>query len=246
MLGLKAKAGLLFFVSAGIFTGVVVFGNTIARDKINSITKKEALPEAVRKPDQIENLIGYPAPIPNEISLENKTTQPAQANAAANLTESIASLIGKSIVDKNPEGPVGDNLAVMGADGMADAAVAESLKHFNPGYFTPEILRSDITVDDTQTIAAYRTAVAKIIMEAESQAPSANASVKEQMTVYAKNYAKAASALYALPVPSALIAEHTQAIRIAVGKRRILDAVADYENDPIYAMLVLKLWDTLK
>ena len=245
MLGLKAKAGLLFFVSAGIFAGVVVFGNTVARDKINSVAEKE-VSNVAQKATSLEDLIGETVSIIEETAVEAVPTVTPQKITNGNLTESVASLIGKNIVDKNPEGPVGDNLTLMGADGMADAAITESLKHFNPAYFTPEILRGDITVDDAQTVTAYRAAVAKITTETESQTLPADASVKDQMTTYAKNYAVAASGLYALPTPSALVAEHMQAIRIALGKRRILEAAADYENDPIYAMLALKLWDTLK
>lgn len=236
----------MFFVSAGIFAGIVVFGNTVARDKINSVKEKSGSAEATRKSNPVEDLIGETVSIIEEASVETAPAATPQKTTNGNLTESVASLIGKSIVDKNPEGPVGDNLTLMGADGMADAAVAESLKHFNPAYFAPEIPRSDITVDDAQTASTYRAAAAKIAMEAESYAPPANASIKEQMTAYAKNYAVAASALYALPVPSALATEHMQTIRIAVGKQRVLEAAADYENDPIYAMLALKLWDTLK
>lgn len=168
-------------------------------------------------------------------------------NAGGNLTQSLASLIGKSIIDKNPEGPAGDNLTVMGADGMADAAVEESMRHFNPAYFSPDVLRSELTIDDTQTAAVYRAAVAKIITEAESlPLPAAGTPVAEKMKTLSKRYKDEATALRALAVPSALITEHMQVIRIAEGRGRILEAVADYENDPIYAMLALKLWDTLK
>ncbi len=141
MLGLKAKAGLLFFVSAGIFTGVVVLGNTIAREKIHSTSEKQAPAEAVQRRELAQNLIGPTSPLEVD-EPENINIPTASANASVNLTQNLASLIGKSIVDKNPEGPVGDNLTVMGADGMADAAINESLKQFNPAYFSPEIPQS--------------------------------------------------------------------------------------------------------
>ena len=143
----------MFFVSAGIFTGVVVFGNTVARDKIHSAAEKEDSIEAVRKPDSLQNAIGEPVPITEEAPTEIPVAQAPQASAGVNLTTSLASLIGKNIVDKNPEGPTGDNLTVMGADGMAEAAVAESMKSFNTAYFFPEITQAELTVDDAQTAA---------------------------------------------------------------------------------------------
>ncbi len=247
MLGLKAKAGLLFFVSAGIFTGVVVFGNTVARDKIHSAAEKEDSIEAVRKPDSLQNAIGEPVPITEEAPTEIPVAQAPQASAGVNLTTSLASLIGKNIVDKNPEGPTGDNLTVMGADGMAEAAVAESMKSFNTAYFFPEITQAELTVDDAQTAAVYRAAAASITSKTESEPPPpASDPVASQMKVFAKRYEAEAISLRALAVPPVLLTEHTQAVRRALGKQRIFEAVADYENDPIYAMLALKLLETIK
>ena len=247
MLGLKAKAGLLFFVSAGIFTGVVVFGNTVARDKIHSTAEKEGSIEAARKPDSLQNAIGDPVPITAEAPAETTAVATPQASASTNLTANLASLIGKNIVDKNPEGPVGDNLTVMGADGMADAAIAESMKSFNTAYFFPEVTRTELTVDDAQTAVAYRAAAASITGKTELEPPPpVDDPVASQMKTFAKRYEAEVASLRTLPVPSALLTEHMQAIRHALGKQRIFEAVADYENDPIYAMLALKLWDSIK
>lgn len=236
----------MFFVFAGIFIGIVVFGNTIARKKTNAVPEKQTPPNIARAVDPIQGAIGEPTPIPIEAPAEKTPTTAALTDTSTNLTANLASLIGKNIVDKNPEGPVGDNLTVMGVDGIADAAAEESMKHFNPAYFSPDVLQSELTIDEAQTTTAYRAAAAKIAMETESQPPPADAATKDRMTTYAKNYAAATKALYALAVPLASVPEHTKAIRIALGKERILKAVADYENDPIYAMLALKLWDTLK
>ncbi len=246
MLGLKAKAGLLFFVSAGIFTGVVVFGNTIAREKIHSTAEKQPLAEAAQRTEPAQNLIGPTSPLEVD-EPENINIPTASANASVNLTQNLASLIGKSIVDKNPEGPVGDNLTVMGADGMADAAINESLKQFNPAYFSPEIPQSELRIDDAQTASAYRAEASRIISMSDSlPPPPISDPVASQMKALAKRYGAEASALYALAVPRALVTEHMTAIQRAVGKERIFEAVADYENDPIYAMLALKLLETLK
>ena len=246
MLGLKAKAGLLFFVCAGIFVGIVVFGNTVARNAMHEDTKKGVGTSAPQANDTLQNAIGEPTPIRKEISAEVAQGS-AVAATDANLTRNLAALIGKNIVDKNPEGPVEDNLTVMGADGMADIALAESLKNFNPAYFSPEILRSELTIDTTQSATTYRTETEKIITETETQAPpSINDPVASQMAEFARRYKAQAAALYALPVPDGLVPEHMKAIRIALGKQRIFEAIADYENDPLYAMLALKLLDTLK
>ena len=237
----------MFFVSAGIFVGLVVFGNTIARKKIDPAPKKQDFSNTADITDSLKNPIGEEAPLPAE---DTPITTPAKAStpdASTNLTQNLASLIGKSIVDKNPEGPAGDNLNVVGADSMADQAVEESMSHFNPSFFSPEIPQSEITIDNSQTSTTYHAAAAKIIMDSESlPPPPAGDPVATKMKTLAKRYEDEYSALRSLPVPQSLATEHIKALRIALGRERILEAVADYENDPIYAMLALKLWDTLK
>lgn len=246
MSGLKAKAGLLFFVSAGIFIGLVVFGNTAA-SRIRRPAPEENAVSANQTANSLENAIGTEAALPDAAETGSVPTQTAEASGSTNLTRSLASLIGKNIVNKNPEGPAGDSLTVMGADALADSAITESLTRFNPAYFSPEISVSEMTVDNAQTTAEYRAAAEKIISDTESlPMPAAGTPVAEKMKTLAKRYGDEAAALRALPVPQALATEHLKAIRIAEGRRRILEAVADYENDPIYAMLALKLWDTLQ
>ena len=247
VLGLKAKAGLLFFVCAGVFVGLVVFGNTVARNEMNTDSEKKADSTAPQAIDSLQNAIGESVPITTEAQPEITPIGTLTANSDTNLTRNLAALIGKNIVDKNPEGPAGDNLTVMGADGMADIAVTESLKNFNPAYFSPEILQSELIIDSTQTAAAYRAEAERIIAETEMQTPPPIGDlIASQMAEFARRYKTQGAALRALPVPSALTTEHMKAIRIALGKQRIFEAVADYENDPIYAMLALKLLDTLK
>lgn len=247
MLGLKTKAGLLFFVSTGIFTGVVVFGNTVARNKIHSTAEKESSTEVAHEPDSLQNAIGEPMPIIEEKPSSAAAIEAPQANTSTNLTANLASLIGKNIVDRNPEGPLEDNLAVMGVDGMADAAIAESMKSFNTAYFFPEITPVELTIDESQSAGAYRVAAASILNKNESEPPPPLSDpVASQMKTFAKRYEAEVTALRALAVPPALLTEHMQIIRRALGKQRIFQVVADYENDPIYAMLALKLLETLK
>lgn len=244
----------MFFVSAGIFTGVVVFGNTVARDKIHSTKEKEGFIEDARKPDSLQNAIGDPVPIIEEITPTSLSElrgtgaiQAPEASAGVNLTTNLASLIGKKIVDKNPEGPVGENLAVMGVDGMVDAGIAESMRSFNTAHFFPEITQAEIIVDDTRTSEAYRAAAASITSKTESEPPPPiSDSVASQMRLLAKRYEVEVSALRALAVPQTLVREHMKLMSRALGKQRIFEVVADYENDPIYAMLALKLLETIK
>jgi hypothetical protein len=150
-------------------------------------------------------------------------------------------------VDKNPEGPTSETLSVTGADAMADEALTESLKHFDPAYFSPTVSQSEITIDKSQDPATYRAAVAQITQDTEGQPlPPTTDPVASQMKALAARYATEAGELRVLAVPPALVTDHTNALRIALGKQRILETVADYENDPIYAMLALKLWNTIQ
>jgi len=247
VLGLKTKAGLLFFISVGIFACIVVFGNTIASKKIRSVPEADPYERIGKSEDIPQNPIGVTVPLNTENEVSNSEKIPTiTSEMSANITQSLASLIGKNIVDKNPEGPTGENLTVMGADGMADMATKELLKQFNPAYFLPEISTDEIIIDNTENSATYRTLAEAIIAKAESTLPQDKTSVTEKMKFFAKNYERAVTELRALAVPQEIATEHIKTIRITEGRRRIFEAVADYENDPIYAMLALTLWNTLK
>lgn len=252
VLGLKAKAGLLFFVSAGIFIALVAFGNFIAPKKIAAVPDKNAASQTAQTIDALQETIGSSAnAFGNSSPAETATPAPdapaTTPSDTSNLTQTLAALIGKSIVDKNPEGPAGESLSVTGADAMVDEALAESLKRFNPAYFSPALAPSEITVDKSQDPAIYRVAVAQIMQDAESQPmPPASDPVASQMKALAARYANEAGELYALAVPPTLINDHIKLLRTALGKQRILETVADYEADPIYAMLALKLWNTIQ
>lgn len=254
MLGLKAKAGLLFFVSAGIFIALVTFGNLIAPKKIAHTQEKNDVSQSAQMADALQNTIGDSAESATPASSQRERGESAPEvpltptnDTNNNLTQTLATLIGKSIVDKNPEGPTNESLSVTGADAMADTALAESLKRFNPAYFSPEIAQSEITISTTQDPATYRAATAQILQDTESQPlPPVSDPVASQMKALAARYAAEAGELRALAVPPALVEDHIKSLRVALGKQRILETVADYENDPIYAMLALKLWNTLQ
>ena len=246
VLGLKAKAGLLFFVSAGIFIALVVFGNFIAPKKIARTPEKNSVSQTAQVTDTLEDTIGDFTPREAAVpALDIPTTPPSDTEN--NLTQTLAALIGKNIVDKNPEGPTGESLSVTGADAMANEALTESLKRFNPAYFSPEISQSEIIIDKNQNPATYRATVAQIAKDTESQPlPPTTDPIANQMKTLASRYAAEARELRTLTVPPTLVTDHIKTLRVALGKERILETVADYDNDPIYAMLALKLWNTIQ
>ncbi len=232
-MGLKTKTGLGFIVVLGFFIAVVIFGNTIT----------PPMPP-VQEDQKTAALEGSAAQTIPELT---RYVNPATSSEENNATKDIAALIGKQIVDLNPEGTRSNTLRVKNAEAIAQEAFEKSMKDFDPSYFTPDIRREDIIVSKTQDPSTYRAAARQIIADITSAFyPNGDDPLKDRLQALAERHKKAATELYALVVPEALIAEHEKTIQVVIHRQKILEKAADYENDPVHAMLALNLWETTK
>jgi hypothetical protein len=223
----------------GLFAGVVAFGNFIA--------------PAPKTPDSRAPLAAASASALAEATITEPLPPPQPAGGLApdadgNFTNNLAAFVSKNLISMNPEGPVNDNFTVKDAEVFAARAIQASVAGFNPAYFTnPEVEISRFAVRAGGDAAAYRAAATAIITGAERDfAPNDRDPMAAQMRALAAQYAAASDALYALSVPAGLENEHARNLRAMLGKQRVLEAMAHYESDPVYASLALKLWNAIK
>ena len=229
MLGFASKRVLIFLASPLLFIALVVFGNSITPRTAPRPPEKITVSEAPRA----INLIGDPvAPI---------TAPDAAATARPNLTNTIASMIGKSIALKNPEGPKEGTLTVEETEEIANEALTASLDTSIISRLTPPDSEIPLLIDDAADELSYRAAADRAIGEtAGSFVPDAASPIAAQMAAFSATYGAMAKELAAIPVPARLADLHRGLIRSATIKQRAFAAVADYDADPVYALLAIK------
>lgn len=237
MMGLKTKTGLGFLIALSFFIAVVIFGNIVTPPAPRRVMTDNALNPPIQK---LESSAIQTLPEPT------RYIDP-QADEARNATKDIASLIGKQIVDLNPEGTRDNTLLVKNAELIAQEAFEQSMRNFDPSYFTPDIQQKDIIISKTQDPETYRAAARQIIADIEKDIyPKPNDPLKDRLNTLAERYTRAGQELYALTAPEILAAKHQKTIQAVISKARILEKAADYENDPVHAILAIKLWDTIR
>ena len=121
------------------------------------------------------------------------------------------------------------------------------MQEFNAADFTPEIKKEDLRISKTADPETYRAAAAQIIADIQAGFyPKADDPLNSRLHALAEQYKIAVQKLYALEIPETAIAEHEKIIQIAVSKEKILEKAADYEDDPVHALLALSLWEKIQ
>ncbi len=239
MFGLTSKTAWVFLTILGIFIGIVAFGNAVG-PRTADLAQVPSAPSITRTADNgaIGDLIPAqpPAPIPETAAASGSTD-------TANLTQSIASLIGQSIVEKNPEGPKNDAFTVEGTERMVDRMLAASPTALDLSRFAPTPDEVAFFTDASARESAYRSAASAALSLESPALADPNASIAKTMNALAERYGAAANRLRSVAVPPNLAEEHRALIVSLLTRKRMFEAVADYDKDPVYALLVL---DTLE
>lgn len=227
------KTALGFFIVLGIFTGIVIFGNLVA--------PKHAAnhPIAVNAESPAHDAVA-PAENPTPITTSDESLSKISGKEKANLTENLASLVATSITTRNPAGPADGAFNAQDIEELAMEAVDSSLKERDPRIFTPFIADADIVIDPNADPETYQAATKAIASEVAI--PGATLSLTEEFLALGKRFATKAAQLRALPVPPRLAEQHKKAVQDAMRAEKILSAIADYENDPLYALVALRAW----
>ncbi len=250
MFGLSTKSAWGFFAILGIFTGLVAFGNSITPTQHPETAGAIETKTPADDGNLSANLIGAPSPMTQETTPDTDGNPAEKATNDAsddNLTKKLASVIGKGIVDRNPKGPQDGNFVVQSTENAATDAVEAAIKNFDARRFVPDVLPSDIVIDTTVSEAAYRATITKTLKDIEGGFVSSQADpLTDRLIAIATYYGTIAEALKKIAVPPSIVIEHTTALRLALGKKVMTEAVAQYETDPVYAMVALKTLGTIR
>lgn len=217
-MGLPIKIGLGFLIAIGV--GIVIFGNLVAPKNTVSFEKSaEATPVLPPEPTRYVNPV---------------TSQPSE-----NLTKNLAGLIGKNIIDLNPEGPRDKKLTVEQAQIIAEKAFTESAQRIDPTRFEPVIPLENIMIADNDY---YRADLAIILREhTESltiQKPTD--SWENDIDAVLPLYQATRIKLTQLPTPHEYIPTQQIIMGIIEGQINALKALHDYENDPMQGLMALQ------
>ena len=242
MFGLTKKTAWGFLIVLGIFVAIVAFGNIIVPGKLARAVPDDENSMTARLDD---SLIGKPLAPEGDLMPESAPALPlddrAQSDERGNLTTSLASFIGKSIVERNPQGPRAETLTVEDTERIANQLAHASAGKFYRAFFSPAIDADKIIISETTTAEAYQKAIERVMDEAAAiPLPHADAPLTERMIAIARRYARIAEQFPAIPVPPSYATKHQETIQIALKRQRILETVAQYAADPVYALMGLK------
>lgn len=229
MLRFASTRAVIFLASSLVFGALVVFGNSITPRIAPRPPEKTIALEVPRAIDPIGDPIMATA-TPVDISAPRP-----------NLTDTIASMIGRSIALKNPEGRKDGVLTVEETEEIANEALTASLDTSILSRLTPADDEITVLVDPSANELSYRAAADDALGEAAAAfTPDPNLPIARQMTAFSEFYGTMARKLAAIPVPARLQNLHRDAIRSATIKQRAFAAVAEYDTDPVYALLAIK------
>lgn len=233
MLGFASKRVLIFLASSLVFVMLIVFGNSITPPNTPNTRPEIAYAPPHNAPPDASDIIGNP------ITAE---TIPSGVNfSRPNLTDTIASLIGKSIALKNPEGPKEGVLTVEETEEIANEALTASLDTSIISRLTPSDSEIPVIIDGATDELSYRARVDLAIGETAGVfVPDTTLPIRAQMTALSETYGAMARKLAIIPAPARLADLHRGMIRSATVKQRAFAAVAEYDTDPVYALLAIK------
>lgn len=204
---------------------------------------------AVKGIPKIEQLNSKTLSINN--SSENTANSSSENSAENNLTELVASQIGKTIAQQNPTGPQTidgkKSITAPDAESIANDLLTEAVEKFDPASLYPEIKDSDLKIskdNSKEALTAYFSAFKEILSEAVPQiANSVKDSNEMSMQIIenlSKIYGDTAKKLISLASPQNAIEIHKKEIELLTAKKNIFEKIKNMENDPITAMLATK------
>ena len=241
MFGLSPKTAWGFFAILVCFAGLVAFGNSVA-PQTTPVSAEDAplgMASAISNAAigaPIEGAPETPAPMPQIAGVA------MAAPDDGNLTKRLASIIGKSIVDRNPKGPQDGTFVLQDSQKMAREAADSAINGFDTASFLPVVGPGDILTDETTTENDYRMQIGQTIdaWKGGFSPPNPQTALPERLAAFARHYGDLADALRKIPVPPGLANEHEDALRSVLGRKKMLEVAAGYDTDPVYALVALK------
>ncbi len=244
MFGLTSKTAWVFLIVLGFFAAIVAFGNAVGPPKTAVMYTP---PETSREKISDDLAIGKPIPEPSSATSSEGSVFAAATSLDGNLTKNLATIIGKGILDRNPDGPKDGMITVGGIDTITDQLLAELSHNPNPSRFIPPANTIAIIIDNSAKESEYLLATSRVLTEAANgPSPDPTAPIAEQMAYIANEYRKFADTLMTIPTPPTHAAEHREKISLILGKEKMFEAAANYDKDPLYALIALENINQMK
>ncbi|MEK9186349.1 MAG: hypothetical protein AAB885_02050 [Patescibacteria group bacterium] len=166
----------------------------------------------------------------------------------SNSTEEIAKKLTEDIIAKNPNGPETGNdgglLSLSNPDKIISEMLADSLSKFDYDSLKPDISDKEMIIlsaDDEKSRTSYLESLNEIVSDELSSLPKQPE--VDQFGAIAAAYDRAVKKLYNLPVPKSFSSIHKETVRLFFAQEKIFSYIADYQNDPLTALLSLQATD---
>ena len=183
-------------------------------------------------------------------ALPSRQTTPIGGQAAqlavkrTNLTQSFAETVTSEWINKNPLGPeLIENqqwLNVPHPEDIVQNYLEKEIRKFNPEDFVPIINDSDIKITYEKNSAVFET-YAESLQKIENVIQKTNIN-RDFAIDDAKKIEKASEAIIGIlqttEVPNVLINLHREQLRFVIFQKNLLGAMANYEQDPVQAILI--------
>lgn len=242
------------FVVGVLALGGFLLVNNYSASFLKTAPASESLASVVDEKVSSADLVGSSKPTADFISFEQSFVKSAPSN---NLTFDLAKELSKNIVQRNPEGPEQiDNkqwINVLDPE-TAVAAIADgALSKFDPKEYQPEIALSDLKIikdsspsAETLYLKTFRDILTYNFKDGlQDKAISLTADSLVGVDKIIDAYAKALKNFYELPAPESLVAVHQKEIMLLTGQKKIFEALAKYQEDPLAAFLAVQVYEQL-
>ncbi|MDO8582724.1 MAG: hypothetical protein Q7R63_01900, partial [bacterium] len=180
-----------------------------------------------------------------EAPAETTAVATPQASASTNLTANLASLIGKNIVDKNPEGPIRDGLTVANANRIADEVLAESITMADLDEFHPVIPADELSIGSNPNYSVEIRAALRVHMETLKEKKQGGSFTDDVATVITA-YGLSIQEIRNIVTPTERISDQQTILSILNGQLNALTAIRKYESDPVRGIVALRILEELQ
>lgn len=182
---------------------------------------------------------------------DGQSAYSGDSSASSNLTENFAKKFAAQIIDRNPNGPQLDTngspaLINVPSEENATDIIIQALATTNIGIST-DIKDSDLKVKDSYSsgdVAAYLSAISDILSSviSSSNSPGINSGdfTSDTLSLGQLIFDTAEQKLKAVTVPRKFLGMHKALVSFFANQNNVSQIAANYQNDPLKSVIVLK------
>jgi hypothetical protein len=198
-------------------------------------------------------IFGDKAPLKTEVAKTPELLKVEQLPAGSsitsdNLSAKFSAQVAKEIIEKNPEGPITQDdkrqITAIPPDQAIQNAIEEAIRDFDSNKLRAVVDNTRIVIQDDvskESLREYFTKLNDILGKLTEVRFATNTDpLPSDYQALASAYLQAEQDLYKVSVPRTALSFHTKQIAFLGTEKNILRIAANYENDPLQALLVLQ------